>query len=760
MRHIKRWLTVTLVCCLFAPANGQQLYTQDLNFASAGQNIWGPGAQQGAFFDYSRTASSQNPQFPGDDTIGSFSSFLGLESGAGLKFRGAASIGLNVHAYARAGSVDVTYPLTITLTYPDNGVLYPGDTYAISAAFVPDIGTTMTTTSPSAGFKAEVPLSIQAHLSAEVELANSDLFNDTILDIPPLSQTIPLLDTDDPIFRALVSFAGSFALSYATQNVITGKFHDPVINTTGTLQSDHSLTSSGSDRFLALKGDITNLIFLLLDLPAVNRDISVAGGDLHAGFHFLDLSEDNDFALFQRFQFMPRPAITLQLSTGQSVTLHAGETITLTMPAVGSGAASDGVTLTPTFALDNTFSNTTGITFAPGLNFNPLEISGGVDVGPVSFGIDFKPLSGPFNLWEDAFDVNIFPNLLFPNNSWTLGGFSPVTTAPFRINGYVYPLPTLTSVSPVMVKQGSGAFTLNATGANFVAPHTGSGSGVVIPGTTLQWDGANRATADSPPTSASAGISANDTGAEGIHTITAFNSAPGGGLSSPQKVIVDGTAPVTAGQLTATPQGSHGWFRGPVTVALSVTDNLSGVASTLTSVDGSSSLFTAPNNIPAFGIGPNPVPVPTFVIAGDGSHTLTYASTDNVGNAEGTNSQTVKIDTVAPAMTSSANQTQLWPPNGKMVPVVVSGKVTDSGSGVDLSSGAYAVSDSEGTVQPSGAFSINADGTYSVTILLQSSRLGTIRSGRKYTITLTASDNAGNPTTSAVIVTVPHDQGN
>src|SRR5262249_43711817 len=256
--------------------------------------------------------------------------------------------------------------LTITLTYPDNGVLYPGDAYTISAAYVPDSGTTMTTTSPSAGFKAAVPVSIQAHLSAEVELANSDLFNATLLDIPPISQTVPLLDTDDHIFRSLVSFAGSFALGKATQNVITGKFHDPVINTTGTLQPDHSLTSSGSDRFLALKGDITNLIFLLLDLPAVNRDFSVAGADLHAGFHFLDLSEDNDFSLFQRFQFTPWPAITLQLSTGQSVTLHAGETVTLTMPAVGAGAAANSVTLTPTTALDNTFSNTTGITFAPG----------------------------------------------------------------------------------------------------------------------------------------------------------------------------------------------------------------------------------------------------------------------------------------------------------------------------------------------------------------------------------------------------------
>src|SRR5206468_1388029 len=103
-------------------------------------------------------------------------------------------------------------------------------------------------------------------------------------------------------------------------------------------------------------------------------------------------------------------------------------------------------------------------------------------VSDLSFGLDFKPFGGPFNLWSDAFDVNIFPSVGFPNNSWTLGGFSPVTTTPFTINGYAYPLPTLTSVNPIMVQQGSGPFILTALGISFVAPHTGSGSGIVIPG--------------------------------------------------------------------------------------------------------------------------------------------------------------------------------------------------------------------------------------------------------------------------------------
>jgi hypothetical protein len=38
-----------------------------------------------------------------------------------------------------------------------------------------------------------------------------------------------------------------------------------------------------------------------------------------------------------------------------------------------------------------------------------------------------------------SFDVDIFPNFVFPNNTLTLEGFSPQTTDSFTIYGYVYP---------------------------------------------------------------------------------------------------------------------------------------------------------------------------------------------------------------------------------------------------------------------------------------------------------------------------------
>jgi hypothetical protein len=92
-----------------------------------------------------------------------------------------------------------------------------------------------------------------------------------------------------------------------------------------------------------------------------------------------------------------------------------------------------------------------------------------------------------------------------------------------------------------------------------------------------------------------------------------------------------------------------------------------------------------------------------------------------------------------------------------MVPVTVSGTITDTGSGVNVSSVAYSVTDEYGEVQPAAGISLGAGGSYSFTLLLQASRLGSDLDGRHYAITVHASDNAGNSASQANVVTVPHD---
>jgi probable HAF family extracellular repeat protein len=118
----------------------------------------------------------------------------------------------------------------------------------------------------------------------------------------------------------------------------------------------------------------------------------------------------------------------------------------------------------------------------------------------------------------------------------------------------------------------------------------------------------------------------------------------------------------------------------------------------------------------------------------------------------------VEVDTVPPVITVSASPTTLWPPNGKLVTVTVSGTITDEPDGSRVSNAAYRVMDEYGQIQPSGNFTPEADDEYSFTVELQASRRGNDRNGRQYTIEVSATDHAGNPSTESVIVTVPHNQ--
>jgi hypothetical protein len=118
-------------------------------------------------------------------------------------------------------------------------------------------------------------------------------------------------------------------------------------------------------------------------------------------------------------------------------------------------------------------------------------------------------------------------------------------------------------------------------------------------------------------------------------------------------------------------------------------------------------------------------------------------------------------DTIPPAITVSASPSTLWPPNGKLVSVRISGTIRDApgGSGMNASSAAFAVLDEYGQLQPHGSLTLGTDGRYAFTVALQASRKGKDQDGRHYTIAVSARDNAGNLGVASTIITVPHDQG-
>ena len=142
-----------------------------------------------------------------------------------------------------------------------------------------------------------------------------------------------------------------------------------------------------------------------------------------------------------------------------------------------------------------------------------------------------------------------------------------------------------------------------------------------------------------------------------------------------------------------------------------------------------------------------------------GTNTVTLSVSDGI-DAPVTCSTTVAVvDTTPPVITAiSANPNELWPPNHKMIPVRVS-VVASDGCGT-VTSKIISIHSSQAVLgKGSGNTSPDWKITGDLTAQLRAERDGPDKNGRIYTITVQATDEAGNAATADVTVFVPHDQG-
>jgi len=185
--------------------------------------------------------------------------------------------------------------------------------------------------------------------------------------------------------------------------------------------------------------------------------------------------------------------------------------------------------------------------------------------------------------------------------------------------------------------------------------------------------------------------------------------------------------------------------------------------------DGTLSQHTVPAPVPALSVGSGVV-----AVAAGAAHSLSLAADGSVRawGANGTGQlgdgtvytrnltpAFVLIDDVTPpSLSLSASRTILSPPNGHMVPVTLSGRMTDADTGIDSATAAFAVTDEYGRVQPAGPIALDANGNFSFTVQLEAQRNGADEDGRRYTAKISARDRAGNLASSDVTIIVPHDR--
>jgi Bacterial Ig domain/Chitobiase/beta-hexosaminidase C-terminal domain len=194
-----------------------------------------------------------------------------------------------------------------------------------------------------------------------------------------------------------------------------------------------------------------------------------------------------------------------------------------------------------------------------------------------------------------------------------------------------------------------------------------------------------------------------------------------------QRITIDRTAPVTT--LTCNAAAcSTGWYRAPVTVAMTATDTGGvGVDSIHYTTDGSTPSLTSPLYTTPF-----PVTQTTTVL---------YASWDRAGNREATKTRLIRIDAAAPTVSITVPSTGASIRRGARQ--TVSASAVDVGTGTGAASGIARVAwylDGSTT-----ALATDTSNPYSFTWRPSAVALGV------HTLTAIATDAAGNTRTSAPI---------
>jgi hypothetical protein len=266
-----------------------------------------------------------------------------------------------------------------------------------------------------------------------------------------------------------------------------------------------------------------------------------------------------------------------------------------------------------------------------------------------------------------------------------------------------------------------------------ITPHvagTLGSNGWYVSNVTVTWDVSDP---DSGIASSS-GCGATVFTADTAGTTLTCSATNGVGLmaSVPITIKIDKTAPIIEG--TRTPGADpNGWNNAPVTVSFHCSDGGAGLAS------GSP-------------------PAPTVLMTEGANQSVSAVCVDVAGNTGSASVQGINIDLTRPTMTIAPSTPTLWPPNGKLTPVAISGRVAGGLSGIDPSNVTFKVSDEYSEIKRTGAIPVAPDGAYSFSVMLKASRLSQDLDGRQYEIVVSALDKAGNQTSASTVVTVPHDQ--
>jgi hypothetical protein len=317
----------TLAILLPGSAAAQGYSTsQDLMFEALDRNMWGGGGggsiTYGTFLGLQWNeslsigdivGSEDQVIIPGGCVIWCWNPVTG-DTRTGLQFTGRTSgkIGLQVEAMVNSGSLDVTMPVTASLTTSDFSTINPGGRFSVGTDYLagPDPAS-LHTLFPSVKLFADFVFEVEATGTGTAcfTFAGCSTEIGTFFDVSETVELASLNRDGDNVARILgaeVNLGQEFDMG-----PIEGKLSLPNLET----------TDQGSTTSLSSTGEV-NVLELGVDVPKVVADFILPGSGallsgslLGVGYNVLSSSLGPRFGIGQSFLFTSTPMVTLAFDT-------------------------------------------------------------------------------------------------------------------------------------------------------------------------------------------------------------------------------------------------------------------------------------------------------------------------------------------------------------------------------------------------------------------------------------------------------------
>ena len=460
---------LALAAMLVSPALPAVPYsTGILDFSVTGANMWGPGSAfifdevEFVGFDPPNTSQSVG-NITGSRTtthIPCIPTGFGCLPGTGIDVttdtrNGAqlrasidAKVGFNFGVKIDSGSVDVDYPAEVTFQIPDN--LKTGVAFNLSATS--QVGPSAQMMTGFSSLEAFVDLVLDLS-PASVGATGCVIFlgcegGDVGVGVNPpdleilsfnrnQSGVLKVLGTDELInnFGQPIDISRQIPPPPGpgvSQSLGDVTIFVPNLNTSGNAGTNGDISSMGSADVLQLGLDMDAV--LSYGFPALTfLGLSASAGPFSIGYDLLDWDAGPFFELTQDFLF--DPILKVQLDFDTFVDVAGMGLVNQIIAPVDSipdiTLLSKSVMVSPTFFLENEFTNKTGFDIDPFMELALLCASASFDVGIFSFGVlDVCARKFPFR--ADGPNINVFDETFALN-------FSSFATSPFFITAVPEP---------------------------------------------------------------------------------------------------------------------------------------------------------------------------------------------------------------------------------------------------------------------------------------------------------------------------------